>query len=101
MEMTRLSKFFLETLHATLRGSSLDYGSRNGEIALALECAFADHRISNTTSTVESHYVSTGQELAQTFGWVSSIGQIYGCASPRLIRNRIWDDAGKVISFPP
>jgi len=86
MEMTRLSKFFLETLHATLRGSSLDYGSRNGEIALALECAFADHRISNTTSTVESHYVSTGQELAQTFDSIILTAQFSTALNLQLVR---------------
>ena len=86
MEMTRPSKFFLESFQTTLRGNLLDYGSRNGELALTLECSFADHRISNTTSGVKAHYVSTTQELAQTYQAIILTAQFSNALNLQLVR---------------
>ena len=86
MEMTRPSKFFLESFQTTLRGNLLDYGSRNGELAVTLECSFADHRISNTTSGVKAHYVSTTQELPKTYQAIILTAQFSNALNLQLVK---------------
>ncbi|KAF0196588.1 MAG: 16S rRNA (guanine1207-N2)-methyltransferase [Bacillota bacterium] len=86
MEMTRPSKFFLDSFQTTLRGNLLDYGSRNAEIALTLECSFADHRISNTSSGVQAHYVSRVQELPETYHAIILTAQFSTALNMQLVR---------------
>lgn len=86
MEMTRPSKFFLDSFQTTLRGNLLDYGSRNAEIASTLECSFADHRISNTSSGVQAHYVSRGQELPETYHAIILTAQFSTALNLQLVK---------------
>ncbi|MDP3487855.1 MAG: methyltransferase [Bacillota bacterium] len=86
MEMTRPSKFFLDTYQTTLRGNLLDYGSRNGELALTLECPFVDHRISNAATGVKATYISRGQELPQTFHAIFLTAQFSTALNLQLVR---------------
>jgi len=86
MEITRLSKFFLENYTPVFGETILDYGSRQGEIAASLDCAFADHRLSNETAVGDKRYVSRGQDLQTNYDAIVFTAQFSTALNLQLVR---------------
>ncbi|QNO15602.1 methyltransferase [Alkalicella caledoniensis] len=69
MEITRGSRMLLTKVAKDIKSPVLDYGSKNGEIAVQMDCFFADHNIANKTDIdpVKCFYVSEINEVTTSF----------------------------------
>lgn len=86
MEMSRLSKYFIDSSASLVPEKTIDYGSRNGELARALGCDFADHRISNRVEGVTAHYIARGSDLPQGVEGVILAAQFSTALNIQLVR---------------